>query len=79
MSMGHNDPRSVPRKEDARLLRGQARFLDDIEPPAGTLHAIFLRSPHAHARILGIDASAAHALPGVLVLTAEDFPHLAPL
>lgn len=79
MSMGHNDPRSVPRKEDTRLLRGQARFLDDIEPPAGTLHAIFLRSPHAHARILGIDATAALALPGVRVLTAADFPGLAPL
>lgn len=79
MSIGHNDQRSMPRKEDARLLRGQARFLDDIEAPSGTLHAVFLRSPHAHARVLGIDAEAALALPGTLVLTAADFAHLAPL
>ena len=70
---------SMLRKEDARLLRGQARFLDDIEAPAGTLHAVFLRSPHAHARVLGIDAAAALALPGVRVLTAADFPDLKPL
>ncbi|WP_431285992.1 xanthine dehydrogenase family protein molybdopterin-binding subunit [Humitalea sp. 24SJ18S-53] len=67
------------RKEDHRLLRGQACFLDDIEIPAGTLHAVYLRSPHAHARILGIDADAARAMPGVVVLTAADFPDLQPL
>jgi carbon-monoxide dehydrogenase large subunit len=67
------------RKEDPRLLRGEARFLDDIEVPPGTLHAVFLRSPHAHARILSVDAAAARGLPGVTVLTADDFPGLGPL
>lgn len=67
------------RKEDPRLLRGEARFLDDIEVPPGSLHAVFLRSPHAHARILSVDAAAARGLPGVTVLTADDFPGLGPL
>ncbi len=69
----------LPRKEDPRLLRGEARFLDDIEVPPGTLHAVFLRSPHAHARILGIDASGVRDIPGALVLTAADLPQLPPL
>ncbi len=41
---------SVPRREDPRLLRGEGRFVDDIKLP-GLLHAAFVRSPHAHARI----------------------------
>ncbi|MBX9592912.1 MAG: molybdopterin-dependent oxidoreductase, partial [Roseomonas sp.] len=70
--------RDVPRLEDPPLLRGRARFVDDIRP-VGALHAAFLRSPFAHAAIRSIDASAARALPGVrLVLTAADLnPHLA--
>ena len=61
------------RREDDRFLKGRGRFVDDIEP-AGTAHIAFVRSPHAHARILGVDASAALALPGVLrVLTAADW------
>ncbi len=56
--------RSVPRVEDARLLRGQARFIDDIVLP-GMLHAVFARSRSAHARIARIDTAAAKALPGV--------------
>src|SRR5581483_8539924 len=56
--------RSVPRVEDARLLRGQARFIDDIVLP-GMLHAVFARSRSAHARIARIDTAAAEALPGV--------------
>ncbi len=48
----------VPRNEDARLLTGGALFVDDVELP-GLLHAAFVRSPHAHARIRGIDVSAA--------------------
>ncbi|MDP6818970.1 MAG: molybdopterin-dependent oxidoreductase [Alphaproteobacteria bacterium] len=55
----------VPRKEDAALLSGRAQFIDDIEPVANLKHAAILRSPHAHARILKIDASRARALPGV--------------
>jgi len=55
---------SVPRKEDPRLLRGEGRFVDDIKLP-GMLHAAFVRSPHAHARIAMIRAGAARRLPGV--------------
>ena len=63
MSAQHPD---VPllRVEDERLLRGGARFLDDLVLP-GLLHAAFLRSPVAHARLLGIGTEAARALPGV--------------
>ena len=62
----------IPRNEDARLLRGQALFVDDIELP-GMLHAAFLRSQVAHGRISRIDASAALARPGVVaVYTAND-------
>ena len=55
---------SVPRREDPRLLRGEGRFVDDIKLP-GMLHAAFVRSPHAHARIGGIRADAARRLAGV--------------
>jgi aerobic carbon-monoxide dehydrogenase large subunit len=54
----------VQRNEDARLLTGRALFVDDVELP-GMLHAAFLRSPHAHARIRSIDVSAALAREGV--------------
>ena len=61
------------RREDDKFLKGCGRFVDDIEP-AGTAHIAFVRSPHAHARIRGIDSAAAAALPGVLrVLTAADW------
>ena len=64
--------RSVPRLEDAALLRGQGRFIDDIELP-GLLHSAFLRSPMAHGRLGAIDVTAAEALPGVhRVLTYAD-------
>ena len=55
---------SAPRVEDVPLLCGQGRFVDDIRLP-GLLHAAFVRSPHAHARIVAIDTAAAAALPGV--------------
>ena len=62
----------VERREDARLLTGRARFIDDIHLPE-MLHAAVLRSPHAKARFTHIDASAALALPGVhAVITHED-------
>ena len=62
----------VRRVEDAPLLAGSATFVDDIELP-GMLHAAFLRSPYAHARIGEINASAARALDGVVaVFTGED-------
>jgi carbon-monoxide dehydrogenase large subunit len=54
----------VKRKEDPALLRGQGQYVDDIHLP-GTLHAAFVRSPYAHARVLGIDTSRALEAPGV--------------
>jgi len=60
------------RNEDPRLLTGQALFVDDVSLP-GMLHAAFLRSPYAHARLLSIDTSRALKREGVVaVYTAED-------
>src|SRR3954452_8930637 len=65
---------SVRRKEDPTLLTGRGHFVDDIHLPR-MLHAAFVRSPHAHARIVGIDAQAARAVGGVhLVLTHAELP-----
>jgi carbon-monoxide dehydrogenase large subunit len=62
---------SMKRVEDARFVRGQGNYVDDVNLP-GMLHSAILRSPHAHARIVSIDKSAAEALPGVvLVITGE--------
>ena len=62
-----------PRKEDAALLTGNARFIDDMEPVAGIRHAAILRSEHPHARIISIDTSKAEALPGVRgIITGAD-------
>ncbi|MCV7366333.1 xanthine dehydrogenase family protein molybdopterin-binding subunit [Mycolicibacterium duvalii] len=62
----------MERVEDSRLLTGHGSFVDDINRP-GMLHACFVRSPFARARIVGFDASAALAHPGVhAVLTAAD-------
>ncbi|MCP2624206.1 xanthine dehydrogenase family protein molybdopterin-binding subunit [Mycolicibacterium smegmatis] len=64
--------RRVERVEDTRLLTGRGTFVDDIVRP-GMLHACFVRSPFAHAKINGIDATEALALPGVrAVFTAAD-------
>src|SRR3954471_2817050 len=64
--------RSVPRLEDESLLRGRGRFVDDIELP-GLLHAVFVRSPVAHALLKGMGAASARSLPGVqAVLTYQD-------
>ena len=63
----------VRRKEDLRLVTGRGEFSDDLNV-AGQAYAYVLRSPHAHARIRGIDTAAALAAPGVLaVLTGRDF------
>lgn len=60
------------RKEDERLLTGHGRYIDDIDVP-GALHACFVRSPHAHARIVAIDVQSALELPGVVaVFTGKD-------
>ena len=64
----------VTRFEDPALLSGRGRYVDDIAP-TGVLHACFVRSPLAHAKIRSIDSTAARALPGVqAVLTAADLP-----
>src|SRR4051794_8663363 len=72
--------RSVPRKEDRKLLTGRASYVADVVVP-GMLHAAVLRSPHAHARIVSIDTSRARALPGVVaVLTGrEALEHVGPM
>ena len=62
----------VPREEDPYLLRGAGRYVDDVQA-AGQARACVLRSPHAHAEVVRIDATAARAMPGVLlVLTGND-------
>jgi aerobic carbon-monoxide dehydrogenase large subunit len=64
--------KSVKRLEDPELLRGAATFVGDIRRP-GMLHAVVVRSPHAHARILSIDTAEARQQPSVVtVLTAAD-------
>src|SRR5688572_14162909 len=63
---------AVRRREDPRLITGAGEFVDDLRVP-GCLHAAMLRSPHAHARIVSIDASAARRAPGVVgVFAAAD-------
>ncbi|HTC03545.1 MAG TPA: xanthine dehydrogenase family protein molybdopterin-binding subunit, partial [Xanthobacteraceae bacterium] len=64
----------VTRLEDPALLSGRGRFVDDVKLSA-VLHACFVRSPYAHARVHGIDAKAALAMPGVhAVIAANDLP-----
>ncbi len=65
--------RSMERVEDAALLTGNGRYIDDLGVRPGTLHAAILRSPHAHADIVSIDTTAARNAPGVAaVLVGED-------
>jgi carbon-monoxide dehydrogenase large subunit len=63
----------VLRFEDPRLLQGRGRYINDVNLP-GQAYAVFLRSPHAHAKIVSVDTAAAKALPGVVaVLTGADY------
>src|SRR5262245_14117253 len=63
---------SIARRADDRLLRGAARYLDDVRRPA-MLHVAIVRSPHAHADVRGVDAERARKLPGVVdVVSARD-------
>src|SRR6202049_1765481 len=63
---------ALPRKEENRLLRGRGKFADDIKLRE-MLYLRFVRSPFAHAKILGVDVSAAEALPGVVcILTGAE-------
>jgi aerobic carbon-monoxide dehydrogenase large subunit len=67
---------SIKRSEDPRILTGAGRYVDDIKLP-GMLHAAFVRSPMAHARVLSVDVSAARALPGVVaVLTGAELEEM---
>jgi aerobic carbon-monoxide dehydrogenase large subunit len=67
---------SIKRSEDPRILTGAGRYVDDIKLP-GMLHAAFVRSPIAHARVLSVDASAARELPGVVaVLTGAELEEM---
>jgi len=63
--------RSIVRPQAARLLAGRGVFTDDLRLPR-MLHVAFLRSPHAHARIVSLDARAALALPGVARVVTGD-------
>ena len=69
--MGANETgyigQSVKRKEDARFLTGTGQYTDDVAL-ANQAQAFFLRSPHAHATIRGIDVSKAKAAPGVVAV-----------
>src|SRR5580765_17905 len=68
---------AVRRREDPRLITGAGEFVDDLRMP-GCLHAAMLRSPHAHARIVSIDGSAARRAPGVVgVFVAADLGDVA--
>src|ERR1044071_7039872 len=67
---------SIPRPDGPEKVTGRVQYVADIKPK-GLLHAKLLRSPHAHARSVGIDTTRARALPGVrAVLTARDIPEL---
>jgi aerobic carbon-monoxide dehydrogenase large subunit len=71
--------RSVPRPNARRLAAGQARYVDDIQLPR-LVHVVFVRSPHAHARIQAIDTAAAAAAPGVVRVATGDMlaPYCSP-
>src|SRR3989442_9046775 len=63
----------IQRREDPRLVSGHGRYVDD-HSPTGTLHMAIVRSPHAHARVRGIEtAAAAASAGGAAVYTAADF------
>src|ERR671938_116967 len=64
--------KSIKRREDPRFITGRGQYTDDIKIP-GTTHAAFVRSPYAHARVRGVDTTAARAHPGVrAVFTGRD-------
>src|SRR2546428_1733564 len=69
--------RSARRREDPPLLRGEGRFLDDLRLD-GVTHVVFVRSPHAHARVAALDVDAARKAPGVVAVVTgaevEPFP-----
>ena len=68
----------VPRVEDPRILHGEARYFDDLDPD-GCAHVVFVRSTIAHANVTGIDTSDAEAMPGVLAVCTHENLELAPV
>src|SRR5204862_1679999 len=67
------------RREDGPLVTGRGRFVDDLQPP-GLVHLALVRSPHAHARVVGVDVRRARRAAGVVaVLTAADLDVTEPL
>ncbi len=77
MKFGFGQP--LTRKEDDALLRGAGRYVADVAP-AGALHAVVVRSPHAHANFKFTDLAAARAMKGVrLILTGDDIADLGPM
>ncbi len=71
--------KALKRREDPRLMTGAGNFLDDVKL-AGLTHAAIVRSPHAHAKIVSIDTSAASGMPGVVgVFTGQDFLDVNPM
>ncbi|MBO0744976.1 MAG: xanthine dehydrogenase family protein molybdopterin-binding subunit, partial [Candidatus Dormibacteraeota bacterium] len=67
---------SVPRREDPRLLTGHGRYVSDLQLP-GMRQVAFLRSPLAHARLLGVDSAAALTVPGVEAVFTGEHPAFA--
>src|SRR5262245_20954921 len=64
--------KAIKRREDPRFITGRGQYVDDVKLP-GITHAAFVRSPHAHARIRGVDTAKAKSLPGVIgVYTGDD-------
>ena len=82
MSDGDRQPyigRPQKRTEDAKLITGRGQYVDDIKV-SGLAHLAFLRSPHAHARVMALRTDAARRLSGVVrVVTAGDLGPLGPL
>src|SRR2546427_11190695 len=71
--------RPLKRTEDPRLITGRGQYVEDIRLP-GLAHLVFLRSPHAHARVAALRTDAARRAPGVVrVVTARDLGALRPL
>src|SRR4029078_9946134 len=71
--LGH----SVLRREDPKILRGEAEYFDDLAID-GLAHVVFVRSTIAHATVTGIEISEAEAMPGVLAVYTAENPAVAP-
>jgi carbon-monoxide dehydrogenase large subunit len=64
--------KAIKRREDPRFITGRGQYVDDVKLP-GTVYAAFVRSPHAHARIKGVNVANAKAMPGVVAIyTGQD-------